>query len=561
MPSLKVVLAQINPLVGDVTGNTNKIIQVVGHVERRMQADVIVFPELTLMGYPPEDLLLRPSVGIRADRALQRILAQKSKAKIIVGYPKIAGNRVFNMAGLIADGKLLNEYAKQCLPNYRVFDDKRYFAAGESSCVVDINGIKTAILICEDIWEAGPLQQAVNDGAELVMILNASPFHIEKHKIRIELLAKQVAGGKTPIVFVNQVGGQDELIFDGGSMVVDAAGKVRCLAPFFQESLMTVAISKTSAGEFDITLNDLATIQFGRDSLATTPVSSETQVSSRLELVYQALVTGVRDYVNKNGFAGVVLGLSGGIDSALTLAIAVDALGKDRVEAVMMPFRYTSQMSQDDAQQEAQWLGVKYRSISIEPMYDAFIAALKNEFAGMSPDKTEENIQARCRGNVLMSISNKKGFLVLTTGNKSELSVGYATLYGDMAGGFDVLKDVPKTLVFELADYRNKVGRVIPQSVIDRPPSAELAPDQKDEDSLPPYSVLDKILEAYIERDESADRIIAQGYDAETVRRVVRMVDVNEYKRRQAPIGPRITERGFGRDRRYPVTSGWEIGE
>lgn len=563
MSSLKVVLAQIDPLVGDIPGNANKIINVVSCIESQTQADIIVFPELTIMGYPPEDLLLRPSVSIRIERALQRLLQVKTSAVLVVGYPRIQENRILNMAGVIQNGRLQAEYAKQCLPNYRVFDDKRYFTAGENSCVLELNGIKTAILICEDIWEEEPLQKAVDDGAKAVFVLNASPFHLEKHSLRCQVLAGRAEEGKAPIVYVNQVGGQDELVFDGGSMVVNRQGDVQCLAPFFKESLLSVCLKKGESGDVDIEQQQLELIDFkeGGASLIQLESFGDGRAPSELSLIYQALVLGVRDYVNKNGFSGVVLGLSGGIDSALTLAIAVDALGNDKVEAVMMPFHYTSQMSQDDAEEEAKLLSVRYQSISIAPMYEAFMAALKGEFAGLPADQTEENIQARCRGVLLMSISNKKGYLVLTTGNKSELAVGYATLYGDMAGGFDVLKDVPKTVVFELASYRNSLSKVIPQSVIDRPPSAELAPDQKDEDSLPPYSVLDAILEAYIEQDHSADYIIQQGFDAETVRRVIRLVDINEYKRRQAPIGPRITERGFGRDRRYPVTSGWKMGE
>jgi NAD+ synthase (glutamine-hydrolysing) len=385
------------------------------------------------------------------------------------------------------------------------------------------------------------MYQAREAGAELMLNINASPFHRGKQLERQQVIKERAREGNMPVVYLNQVGGQDELVFDGGSMVVDARGELRAQAPMFEEDLFVAALSWDSG--------ELAAV-----------AGPQVAAQELLPSVYNALVMGVRDYIGKNGFRGVVLGLSGGIDSALTLAVAVDALGPERVEAVMMPFRYTSQMSKDDAEEEARLLGVRYRSISIEPIFTAFMDQLAEEFADLPADKSEENIQARARGVLLMAISNKKGYLVLTTGNKSELAVGYCTLYGDMAGGFDVLKDVPKTLVFELSRYRNTLSRVIPETVITRPPSAELAPDQKDEDSLPPYPVLDKILELYIEEDRSADTIIAAGFAPEDVHHVIRLVDINEYKRRQAAIGVRITRRGFGRDRRYPVTNGWKPG-
>ncbi|MEX1033047.1 MAG: NAD+ synthase [Cellvibrionaceae bacterium] len=545
MSSINLVVAQIDPLVGDIPGNTQRVIDYVKKAERDFAADVVVFPELTLMAYPPEDLLLRDSVGPRVQRGLSALMEAGFKATVVVGYPKVEPNspeshqrRVYNAAGVIQEGRLVAEYAKQALPNYQVFDDKRYFLPGNQGCVVEIGGIPTAILICEDIWKSGPAAQAKAQGAELILVLNASPFHIDKQADRLAMLQQRVGEIQTGIVYVNQVGGQDELVFDGGSLALDAQGTVQMQAPAFEAGLYPLELTREAMS-----------------SPVREPVMSE------LQAVYQALVLGVRDYVNKNGFTGVVLGLSGGIDSALTLAIAVDALGNGQVEAIMMPFRYTSDMSQNDAAEQAQLLGVSYRSIGIEAIYDAVLAALEEEFAGRPVDKTEENIQARCRGNLLMAISNKKGSLVLTTGNKSEMAVGYATLYGDMAGGFDVLKDVSKTRVFALARYRNTIGRVIPENVILRPPSAELAPDQKDEDSLPPYAVMDEILAAYIERDTSAESIIAQGFSREDVEHVLRLVDINEYKRRQAAIGPRITKRGFGRDRRYPITSGWKIGD
>lgn len=542
MSALKIVMAQVNPLVGDIPGNTQLVIESVRQASSEQGADIVVFPELTLTGYPPEDLLLRPSLSLRVDKALEEIQAANLAPVLVLGYPRVVAGRVFNMAGVIESGELVAEYAKQCLPNYRVFDEKRYFVPGDKACVVPIKGVPVALTICEDIWRQEPVCQAKDAGARLMLNLNASPFHRGKQGEREELLAVRAKEGNMPIIYVNQVGGQDELVFDGGSMVVDATGELCFRAPVYENGLYCVNV------EVD-------------DQAVTLPQQTLAPESSMLASVYDALVLGVRDYTNKNGFKGVVLGLSGGIDSALTLAIAVDALGKDRVEAVMMPFRYTSQLSKDDAADEALRLGVPYSSISIEPMYEAFMEALEEEFKGTKRDTTEENLQARCRGVLLMAISNKKGFLVLTTGNKSEMAVGYSTLYGDMAGGLDVLKDVPKVLVFDLARYRNTLEEVIPVSVIERPPSAELAPDQKDEDSLPPYEELDQILEYYVERDCSADEIVSRGFERSVVERVLRLVDVNEYKRRQAPVGVRITERGFGRDRRYPITNGWKIGE
>ncbi len=542
MPTLKIVLAQVNPLVGDIQGNTELVLDTVRQAQSEHGADVVVFPELTLTGYPPEDLLLRASLELRINRALQTICEASLQAAVVLGYPRVVAGRVFNMAGVIDGGEITAEYAKQHLPNYRVFDEKRYFVPGDSPCVVRLRGIKAAISVCEDIWQMEPMLQAKEAGAQIMLNLNASPFHIGKVDERRTLLHDRAREGQMPIVYVNQVGGQDELVFDGASMVVDGDGELRVQAAAFEEALLAVELEVTN----------------GHCKIQQTNIAPE---SDTLASVYQALVLGVRDYVNKNRFKGVVLGLSGGIDSALTLAIAVDALGKDRVEAVMMPFRYTSDLSKNYAADEATRLGVRYQSISIEPMFEAYMAALADEFAGTSRDTTEENLQARCRGTLLMALSNKKGYLVLTTGNKSEMAVGYSTLYGDMAGGFDVLKDVPKVMVFELSRYRNTLGEVIPVSVIERPPSAELAPDQKDEDSLPPYEVLDRILELYVERDYSAAAIIEEGFEPEIVNRVLRLVDLNEYKRRQAPVGPRITQRGFGRDRRYPITNGWKLGE
>ena len=540
---LTIVMAQLNPLVGDITGNTQKVIQSACDAYAQYSADVVVFSELVLTGYPPEDLLLRPSLKLRIDQAIEQLMSELPDCFVVVGYPRhdeLGEGELYNMAGVFKGGKLLHEYAKQHLPNYRVFDEHRYFVPGDQSCVIDINGVSAALSICEDIWHPQPMEKAKELGAQLMLNLNASPFHVCKQEKREAMLAERVAESGIPIIYVNQVGGQDELVFDGGSVAVDSKGEVCYRAPAYKEGLHGIQFRE----------GDLKALSDGSVDLP-----------ELLPSVYNALVLGVRDYTNKNGFKSTVLGLSGGIDSALTLAVAADALGKDRVNAVMMPFRYTSQQSCDEAAEEARLLGVNYQSISIEPIYESFMQALVDDFAGIPADTTEENLQARCRGVLLMSLSNKHGHLVLTTGNKSEMAVGYSTLYGDMAGGFDVLKDVPKTLVYELAKYRNTLSHVIPEGVITRAPSAELAPDQEDQDSLPPYDELDQILQLYVEQDVSLNDIVKQGFDEAVVRRVVRMVDINEYKRRQAPIGVRITERGFGRDRRYPITSGWKPGE
>jgi len=543
MTTLNILMAQMNTFVGDFEGNTEKVIKVIKHAEQERNVPVVVFPELTLCGYPPEDLLLRPSIELRVSHALKKICDQLTgPAYVVVGYPLKEGGSLYNVVGVLHKGEIIAEYRKQCLPNYQVFDEKRYFSVGDKPCVVDIEGVRVGLSICEDIWEDGPTAQAAAAGAELLLNINSSPYHRGKRDERWDRVAERARQVGMPIVYVNQVGGQDELVFDGGSFAVAADGTVVAAAPNFEE------------GDYALQL------EFGNGPAKITGLKVYPPLDE-LEATWRALVLGVRDYVNKNRFRSVVLGLSGGIDSALTLAVAVEALGPERVEAVMMPFRYTLQMSVEDAAEQSRLLGVNHKVISIEPLYEAFMASLQEEFAGTRPDTTEENLQARCRGVLLMSISNKKGSLVLTTGNKSEMAVGYSTLYGDMAGGFDVLKDVPKTLVFDLCRYRNTLGPCIPQRVIDRPPSAELAPDQKDEDSLPPYDVLDRILELYVEEDYSAEAIIATGMEREQVHRVLRLVDLNEYKRRQAPIGVRITRRGFGRDRRYPITSGWSIGE
>ena len=542
MNRLTVALAQLNPLVGDIPGNTARVIAAVRAARDELGAQVVLFSELVLIGYPPEDLLLRPALQARTERALSEVQAACRGIVAVLGYPWREQGRLYNSAGVIRDGELVARYDKSCLPNYQVFDEQRYFATGSAPCVFEIEGVRAAVTICEDVWFPGPTAAAAAAGAQLMLNLNASPFHRGKQYRRHQVLADRAREGGLPIVYVNQVGGQDELIFDGGSLVVDAGGTPRFQAPQFAEGVYPVTL-EIAAGAVRV------------------PPQAVTPPLDPIASVYGALVVGVRDYVRKNGFKGVVLGLSGGIDSALTLAIAVDALGAEQVEAIMLPYRYTSDLSRDLARDEAERLGVRYRTLDIAPVVDASMGVLAEEFAGLGVDKTEENLQARARGLLLMAISNKKGCLVLTTGNKSEMAVGYATLYGDMAGGLDVLKDVPKVTVFELARYRNGIAPVIPEEVITRPPSAELAPNQKDEDSLPPYAVLDRILELYVEQDASAADIVAAGFSAEDVYRVVRMVDLNEYKRRQAPVGLRVSERAFGRDRRYPITNGWRAGD
>ncbi|WP_086931196.1 NAD+ synthase [Agarilytica rhodophyticola] len=542
MSKLNIAMAQINALVGDIVGNTEKVIATVKNAQERLCADVIVFPELTLTGYPPEDLLLRPSLDDRIDAALNSICDANLSVYTVIGYPKRVEGKLYNVAGVVFEGQVVCEYIKQCLPNYQVFDEKRYFSEGSTASSFSVNGIKIGLTVCEDIWDGSPITQSKTAGVDLLLNISASPFHLNKQQYRERLVRDRAQEVSLPIVFVNWVGGQDELVFDGGSVAFNPDGELVVRCPMFEESLVVA--------QYDHSSRKLSSVSLG----------AVCELGDELSIAYRALVLGVRDYVNKNRFKGVVLGLSGGIDSALTLAIACDAIGPERVEAVMMPFRYTSDMSINDAKEEADLLGVKYRSIGIEPMYSAFTASLEEAFENTQKDKTEENLQARTRGVLLMALSNKLGYLVLTTGNKSEMAVGYATLYGDMAGGLDVLKDVPKTMVFKLARYRNTIEYVIPESVITRPPSAELAPDQKDEDSLPAYDILDQILELYIEKDCSYDQIVEQGFDAEDVRQVIRLVDLNEYKRRQAPIGIRMSERAFGRDRRYPITNGWHIG-
>jgi len=537
--TLRLAVAQLNLLVGDVAGNTSRIIDAARRAHEELKAHAIVFPELALTSYPPEDLLLRPALADRVEEALRQIEAECREIDVIVGHPHLEHGRLFNAVSVLRNGRVQDRYCKQLLPNYSVFDEKRYFAPGESPCVVEIGGIRIGLTICEDIWQPEPVAATVAAGAQCIVTLNASPYHMDKRREREEMATVRVSETGVPFLYVNLVGGQDELVFDGASFVMDGGAHITQRAAAFEEALFVV--------------------EFGIEQGRVVPrAAAHAPELSREAEIYGALVLGVRDYVNKNGFPGVAIGLSGGIDSALTLCIAVDALGADRVEALMMPSRYTSTMSLEDAAAQAKAMGVVYHTISIEPMFDAFMAQLRDEFKGRARDVTEENIQARVRGTLLMAVSNKTGKMVLTTGNKSEMAVGYATLYGDMAGGYGAIKDVLKTMVYRLAEYRNSQGAVIPRRVFERPPSAELAPDQKDTDSLPPYEILDAILLRYVEKDQSPEMIIAAGYDAETVRRVARMVDRNEYKRRQAAPGVRITSRAFGRDRRYPITSGYK---
>ena len=531
---LRVAVAQFNATVGDLTGNVERILQCAADARAR-GAQVLLTPELALCGYPPEDLLLRPDFYRACARALDDLAARCSGIALIVGHPEELEGRCYNAATVIENGAKIAVYRKNRLPNYDVFDEKRYFDAGTEACVVTLGGVRCGINICADIWEPGAAELAREAGAELLLVLNASPCHLEKHQQRQDVLARRVAATGMPAIYCNLVGGQDELVFDGGSFALDRAGKVQMRLPQFETSLGIVDVQDGLLRSADLA-----------DEL---PLEAE---------AYKALVLGVRDYIGKSGFKGAIIGLSGGIDSALTLCVAVDALGADKVHAVMMPSPYTAQMSLDDSREMIRQLGCAYDEIAIAPAMQTYETMLAPMFAGLPADTTEENIQARIRGNILMALSNKTGKLVLTTGNKSEMAVGYCTLYGDMAGGFAVIKDVYKTLVYRLSVYRNSLcagDPVIPENIIARPPSAELKPDQKDQDSLPPYEVLDAIVRAYMEEDRSPREIIAAGLPEADVRRVVRLLRIAEYKRRQAPVGIRITPRGFGKDWRYPITN------
>lgn len=527
---MKIALAQLNLLVGDLDGNAARILENVNRA-KAAGASLLVTPELALSSYPPEDLLLRTGFNEACLAALYRLAAQVDGITVIVGHPDYVDGARYNAASVLRDGKVVATYHKHKLPNHTVFDEVRYFASGDAPCVFECDGVKFGINICADIWESQPAQMARAAGAQVLLALNASPYHMNKQVTRQAAIATRIAETGMAAIYVNLVGGQDELLFDGMSFAMNADGSLAAQAPGFEESLTYIEFD---GGKF------------------TGDIVPELQLEAA---VYRALCLAVRDYVDKNGFKGVEIGLSGGIDSALTLAVAVDALGKDRVHATMMPSEFTRDISLEDAREMAQRLGVRYSEISIKPMYDTFLDSLSAEFRDLPFDTTEENIQARVRGTLLMALSNKYGTLVLTTGNKSEMAVGYATLYGDMAGGFAVLKDIPKTLVYRLSRYRNTLSPAIPERVITRAPSAELRANQLDEDSLPPYDVLDAIMEAYVEYDRCPAEIVALGFKEKDVRRVVTLIDRNEYKRRQSPVGVRVTHRGFGKDRRYPITS------
>jgi NAD+ synthase (glutamine-hydrolysing) len=540
---LRIALVQINTRVGDCRANASRVIELVERAQKEVEARLVVFPELTVSGYPPEDLLLREDFLASCERQLERIAANVGDVAVMIGTPGRGpdGQRQ-NQAVVIRDGRIRARYAKRVLPNYGVFDEKRYFRKGREPLVVEIDGVSVGVVICEDAWHEGPIEETAVAGARVICVLNASPFHRQKTREREAQIAARVHSGGCAVIYVNLVGGQDELVFDGRSFVSSASGTHMHL-PGFAEAIGWTEVSPT--GEI----------------LAHGPSHDWQQGEAE---IYRALITGIRDYVRKNGFTSVVLGLSGGIDSSLVLALAVDALGAENVLAVRMPSRYTSPMSLEDAERQCEAFGVRCETISIEPIFESFREALSPLFAGLAEDVTEENLQARARGVILMALSNKFGRLLLTTGNKSELAVGYATLYGDMAGGFAPIKDVPKTLVYELARYRNTLGgtvrpelEAVPERVISREPSAELRADQKDSDSLPPYEDLDRIIEAFVERDRSIGDIVATGLDEAVVRRVVGMILANEYKRRQAPPGVRISRRAFGRDRRYPISSGF----
>ncbi len=536
---IRIALAQISMFVGDVPGNTRRVIETAQRARDQLHAQLVVFPECTLAGYPPEDLLFHKGLRRQVADGLKTLAEELEGIQVLVGYPEYTDDGIYNSLTLIGDGMQSVNYRKNHLPNYAVFDEKRYFLAGDEAKTIDIGGIRLGLSVCEDIWHAGTLESARDLGAEVLIITNGSPYEIRSQSRRRELLAERISGCAVPIIYLNLVGGQDELVFDGGSMALDAMGKIVFQAPQFEEGVYPL---------------DLRT---GPDGVEVLPAEICPDLDET-ESAYRAIVLGVHDYVINHGFPGVVIGLSGGIDSALTLAIAVDALGADRVQAVMMPSRFTAEISIEDAKEQAQKMAVQYDVLPIEDIFGSVLDTLEPLFAGLPTDATEENIQARSRGVILMAISNKTGKMLLTTGNKSEMAVGYATLYGDMAGGFAPIKDCTKTLVYDLARYRNSLGAVIPERVLAREPSAELRANQKDSDSLPPYDILDPILEALVEENLSVDEISERGFERATVGRVLAMVQRNEYKRRQAPPGVRISSRAFGRDWRYPITSGYK---
>ena len=527
---MKLAIAQINCILGDLTENAAMILRY-AQLAKQQGAELMLTPELSLCGYPPEDLLLRDGFFQACEHALRELATQIVGIAVIVGHPCESDGKRYNAASLLKEGRVVATYFKSRLPNYSVFDEVRYFDAGVDPLVFEMGGIRFGINICEDVWHPAPALAASNAGAQVLLIPNASPYSMNKQGARYEILRRRIEETGMSMIYANMVGGQDELVFDGGSFAMDGSGELAFQGVAFDEALSIVELDADAR-----------------------PVGSIALLPELEAGVYRAMCRGLKDYVGKNRFPGVLLGMSGGIDSALTLAVAVDALGADKVHAVMMPSPYTAQISLDDSRQMANLLGVKYDEFSIEPIFQAYLATLAGSFAGRAADTTEENLQARIRGMLLMALSNKFGSLVLTTGNKSEMGVGYATLYGDMAGGFSVLKDAGKMLVYRLARYRNSLGGVIPERIITRAPSAELRPDQTDQDNLPPYEVLDAIMACYVERNQSIPDIVAQGFREEDVRRVVRLIQLSEYKRRQSTVGVRITERGFGKDWRYPIT-------
>jgi NAD+ synthase (glutamine-hydrolysing) len=532
--TVTVAIAQINSTLGDFDGNRKKIAEFAARAAAA-GADIVLTPELSLVGYPPEDLLLRDSFYTRSEEALAALaaeLAPLGALHVVVGHPARDGAACYNAASVLAGGAVIGTYRKHDLPNATVFDEKRYFSSADQPMVFEVKGVRFGINICEDTWYGHAPARAREAGAQVLLVPNGSPYHMNKQHLRYEMMRANVVSRGMALVYANLVGGQDELIFDGSSFVMDAAGSVTARMPHVEEGLQLV--------------------RFEGAQPQPSAIAPELPLEAQ---VYQALVLGVRDYIGKNGFPGVIIGLSGGVDSALTLAIAVDALGADRVRAVMMPSPYTADISWIDSRDMVKRIGVRYDEIPIAACFDAFTATLAEEFKGLKPDATEENVQARIRGTLLMALSNKHGSIVLTTGNKSEMAVGYCTLYGDMAGGFAVIKDIAKTLVYRLCAYRNGISDIIPERILTRAPSAELRPDQKDQDSLPPYEVLDAIMQMYMEENKSVADILDAGYRREDVERVTHLIKINEYKRRQAPVGIRVTHRAFGRDWRYPITS------
>lgn len=534
---LKIALAQDDFLVGHITGNRDRILAAMTTARDEHAADLLVFPELALTGYPPEDLVLRPGFMRRTEEALAEIARQVNGIDLIVGHPRAEGERRFNSVSWLRDGQVIGTYDKWDLPNYAVFDERRYFMPGDRPLVVEVAGVRVGVVICEDTWTPEAVAAARDAGAQIVVSSNASPYYQNKHRDRSDVLRQRHAETGLPLIYLNCVGGQDELVFDGHSLAIDGGGALSNPGPLCREELLRV--------DFDA---DSGSLDYRHWPAGET---------DELPVIYRILQRGLRDYVLKNRFESVVFGLSGGIDSALTAALAVDALGPDNVLGVMMPSRHTSELSLILATEQIDMLGMQYDNISIEPIYQAQLSQLAEAFAGRRENFTEENLQARARGNIIMALSNKFGHLPLSTSNKSELATGYSTIYGDMCGGFSPIKDCLKYLVYDLSSWRNSISPAIPQGVIDRPPSAELRPDQTDQDSLPPYDVLDEIIIRYVEQDLSIHDIVAHGFDEKVVRRVAGMVLAAEYKRRQGAPGPRITRKAFGRDRRYPITSGW----